>query len=252
MSDNVKSFIRQEYSKIARQEKNSCCGGDCSCTASFELGYTKEDLKNAPSNSNMGLGSGNPVSYAGLKEGETVLDLGCGGGFDCFLARKEVGEKGYVIGVDMTPDMINLSKANLLKTSYQNIDFKLGEIEHLPVDNETIDVIISNCVINLSLDKRQVFKETYRVLKKGGRLSIFDSIAIREIPQEIRQDLFLHSSCIAGAQSADSIKSMLEEAGFSEIELTMKDQKEQSSCSCSSMENNGKYTASYLIQAKKI
>lgn len=248
MSHTIKNFIRQEYSKIARQEKSSCCGGGCSCNASLDLGYTQEDINNAPAKSNMGLGSGNPVVYARLKEGEVVLDLGCGGGFDCFLARKEVGDDGYVIGVDMTADMINLAKANLGKTSYQNIDFILGEIEHLPIENEAIDVIISNCVINLSLEKSQVFKEAYRVLKKGGRLSIFDSVAVKEIPQQIRQDLYLRSSCIAGAESADNIKKMLEAAGFSEIKLTLKSPKNQSSCSCGTDKT---YTASYLIEALK-
>jgi arsenite methyltransferase len=160
--EKIREFIRKNYTGVAlKSSERGCCGGGCNCSCapasinetSIAIGYTNEDLLNVPPESNMGLGCGNPIAIAELKEGETVLDLGCGGGFDCFLARAQVGETGYVIGVDMTPDMINLARSNAQKTGYTNVEFRLGEIEHLPVGDSSVDVIISNCVINLSLDK---------------------------------------------------------------------------------------------------
>lgn len=189
----------------------------------MQLGYTLEDVNNVPLNSNLGLGCGNPVAIASLKKGEVVLDLGCGGGFDCFLASKQVGDTGYVIGVDMTPEMIALARKNAEKGGYKNVEFRLGEIEHLPVADESVDVIISNCVINLSQDKERVFKEAYRVLKPGGRLSISDIVAIAELPNEIRQDLNMIAGCIGGAESVENIRKMMQKAGFKDIRLTPKD-----------------------------
>jgi arsenite methyltransferase len=184
---------------------------------SLNLGYAESDFEGVPTESNMGLGCGNPLAMAALKEGETVLDLGSGGGFDCFLAAKAVGESGKVIGVDMTPEMIKLARQNAAKGSYNNVEFRLGEIEHLPVADNSVDVIISNCVINLALDKEQVFHEMYRVLKPGGRISVSDIVAAAEIPPEIRNDLTRIAGCIAGAEQVNNVRAMLEKAGFASI-----------------------------------
>ncbi len=188
----------------------------------MKIGYTEEDISNVPVESNMGLGCGNPIAIASLKKGEVVLDLGSGGGFDCFLASKQVGETGLVIGVDMTLDMIMLARQNAEEDGYNNVEFRLGEIEHLPVADESVDVIISNCVINLSPDKEKVFKEAYRVLKFGGRLSISDVVATADLPEEIRQDLSLMAGCIAGAEYVENIRIMIQQAGFKNIKLVLK------------------------------
>lgn len=259
MSDNTKrNFIRKQYAKIARKETAGCYSKGCCCgstadvsKSSFQIGYTEEDLNSVPSESNMGLGCGNPIAIANLIEGETVLDLGCGGGFDCFLARKKVGEKGYVIGVDMTPDMISLARKNAEKSGYSNIDFRLGEIEHLPIENGIIDVIISNCVINLSLDKQQVFKEAYRVLKKGGRLSVSDVVQTAILPENIQKDLEMLSSCITGAEHVGKIKIMLENAGFTDIKMMPKENSREIISTWVPGSNMEDYVASYIIEAKK-
>mgnify|MGYP000892631747 FL=1 len=177
-NDRIRKHVRKNYGNIASKGSvGGCCSGGCSCNGeptdigktSVKIGYAEEDLADVPVGSNMGLGCGNPIAITNLKEGETVLDLGCGGGFDCFLASKKVGETGLVIGVDMTPNMISLARNNAEEDGYKNVEFRLGEIEHLPVTDESVDVIISNCVINLSPDKEKVFNEAYRVLKNGGR-----------------------------------------------------------------------------------
>lgn len=199
----------------------------------------------------MGLGCGNPVAIAALKEGETVLDLGSGGGFDCFLARGQVGETGRVIGVDMTPDMIELARKNVIKTGYANVEFRLGEIEHLPVENESVDVIISNCVINLSLDKKQVFKEAFRVLKTGGRLSVSDVVATAVLPDYVKSDLIMYSGCIAGAEHFDNIKCMLLEAGFKDIKMTPKDNSRDIIKDWVPEINAEDFIASFIIEAIK-
>jgi arsenite methyltransferase len=199
----------------------------------------------------MGLGCGNPIAIAALKAGETVLDLGSGGGFDCFLARRRVGEAGAVIGVDMTPDMIRLARANAEKSGYSNVEFRLGEIEHLPVADNAVDVIISNCVINLSLDKEQVYRDAYRVLKPGGRLSISDVVATAELPEPVKQDLKLLAGCIAGAEHADKVRLMLRDAGFVNIVLTPKDNSREIIASWVPGRNLEDYVASYIIEANK-
>jgi len=175
----------------------------------------------------MGLGCGNPLAIAALKEGEIVLDLGSGGGFDCFLAAKAVGESGKVIGVDMTPEMLKLARQNAAKGGYNNVEFRLGEIEHLPVADNSVDAIISNCVINLALDKQQVFNEMYRVLKPGGRISVSDIVATAEIPREVRNDLAKIASCIAGAERVDNVRAMLEKAGFAGIHINPQEGSEE-------------------------
>ncbi|GAA0092554.1 arsenite methyltransferase [Paraclostridium bifermentans] len=182
---DIKNIVRDSYSKIVTNESNlSCCGEDISKS----IGYSNEDMNIVPKDSNLGLGCGNPHLIADIQEGETVLDLGSGAGFDCFLASKKVGDKGLVIGVDMTPEMLSQARNNSLSNNYKNVDFRLGEIENLPVANDLVDVIISNCVINLSPNKQRVYDEAYRVLKMGGRLSISDIVLMKDLTQEMKQD----------------------------------------------------------------
>ncbi|MEE9557798.1 MAG: arsenite methyltransferase [Candidatus Adiutricales bacterium] len=219
-------------------EAASCCGPSdgmadaASCggqsTASTErmsaiMGYSKEDVESVPEGANMALGCGNPVALASMKPGETVVDLGSGGGFDCFLASKEVGETGTVIGVDMTAAMISLARKNVTKMETNNVEFRLGEIENLPVADNTADIIMSNCVINLSPDKQSVYREAYRVLKPGGRLSISDVLATAQLPEKVRNDLALVGACIGGAATTEDVTEMIEQAGFQEITITPKD-----------------------------
>lgn len=255
--EEVRDFIRKNYTEVALTGSESgCCGGGCSCgtpinikETAIKLGYTESDLANVPLGANMGLGCGNPVAISSLKPGEVVLDLGSGGGFDCFLAREQVGETGYVIGVDMTPDMIQLARRNLAESSLTNMDFRLGEIEHLPVADASVDVIISNCVINLALDKAQVFREAYRVLKPGGRLSISDVVATAPLPQKIKEDMALIASCIGGASYVEDVKAMLTEAGFTNICLTPKDNSREIIKSWAPDKNIEDFIASFIIEA---
>lgn len=255
-----RNLIMKNYSAVAvSRGQNGCCGSGCSCSdepldvsaAARALGYSEDELLSVPDVANMGLGCGNPLAIAALKPGETVLDLGSGGGFDCFLASKQVGPDGLVIGVDMTPDMIMLARENAHKARYANVSFRLGEIEHLPVADSSVDVIISNCVINLSLDKEKVFKEAWRVLKSGGRLSISDVVATAELPDHIRNDLNMLSGCISGAEHIDSLRTMLMDAGFSDIRLEPKDNSRDILRSWVPGKNVEDYVASYLIEATK-
>jgi len=254
-NEEVRQFIRERYAGVAKGAQPSCCGGGCSCGGPQEtaalLGYDEGDLSDAPSASNMGLGCGNPIAIAALKAGETVLDLGSGGGFDCFLARKQVGETGQVIGVDMTPDMIALARKNATEMGYTNVDFRLGEIEHLPVADGSVDAIISNCVINLSLDKEQVFSEMFRVLRPGGRISTSDVVAIAEIPQGLRDDFGMIASCIGGAEHIDTIKAMLQEIGFGDIRLYPKENSAEIVNSWLPEGGLDSYIASYIMEAVK-
>jgi arsenite methyltransferase len=211
----------------AKQE-NSCCGNEdfsIEKMAAYmgSLGYSKEDLANVPDGANMMLGCGNPVALASLKPGETVVDLGSGGGFDCFLAAKEVGETGRVIGVDMTPDMISKARKNVEKIQTRNVEFRLGEIEHLPIADNTADIIMSNCVINLSPDKVSVYQDAYRVLKPGGRLAISDVVATAPLPDEIKNNLALLGACIGGAATIEDTEEMLKKAGFTDVSITPHD-----------------------------
>jgi len=259
--EEIREAIQKRYAQIAinNSEGGGCCDGGCSCNssqtdvnkASLIMGYLKEDLSSVPSDSNMGLGCGNPTALAALREGETVLDLGSGGGFDCFLARRQIGETGYVIGVDMTPEMLRLARQNAKISGYTNIDFRLGEIEHLPVADLSVDVIISNCVINLSPDKEQVYKEAYRVLKPGGRLSISDIVATAELPEEIKQDLTLMAGCVAGAEYVENIRAMMESVGFKNIILKPKDNSKVILESWVEDGNVEDFVASYYIEAIK-
>lgn len=227
----IRAAVKERYGDIARED-SSCCGENI--IDPFDLiqpekqsslmGYSTEELASVPEGANMGLGCGNPQAIAALKPGEVVLDLGSGAGFDSFLAAKQIGSTGKVIGVDMTPDMINRAEENAQKGSFSNVEFRLGEIEKLPIEDDSIDVILSNCVINLSPDKPAVFREAFRVLKPGGRLAISDMVASVELPPEIREDLSLYSSCVAGALRVDELQEILKEAGFNDIHINPKDE----------------------------
>ena len=232
----IRDAVRERYSQIAGSgpiAAKSCCGPDC-CSPqedfdiqSFKLGYSSEELKQVPEGANLGLGCGNPQAIAALKPGETVVDLGSGAGFDAFLAAKQVGETGQVIGVDMTPAMISKARNNAEKVNLSQVEFRLGEIENLPVADKTADVIISNCVINLSPEKPKVFKEAFRILKHGGRLAISDVVALKELPEHIKSDLALYSGCVAGASSISALTKMMEEAGFSNIRINPKEESKE-------------------------
>lgn len=230
--DSARNQVRKWYGEIAKSEGSCCCnssplGNLGNASASAKLGYSSSEMNAVPDGSNMGLGCGNPGAIAALKEGETVLDLGCGGGFDCFLASSKVGAIGKVIGVDMTPDMISKARINAEKGNYNNVEFRLGEIEHLPVADSSVDVIISNCVINLSPDKKQVYEETYRVLKSGGRIAISDVIATNPFPDEIKNNSDNYCGCISGAITVTEIEKILSEIGFKNIKVQLKEESKQ-------------------------
>lgn len=223
---NIKEIVKKGYAKIAKQKSsccgpaNSCCGSpDTSETISRKIGYSEEEIKAAPEGANLGLGCGNPLAHASLKEGETVLDLGSGTGFDCFLAAHRVGKSGKVIGVDMTQEMVQKAKENASKGNYENVDFKLGEIEDIPVTDNSVDIVISNCVINLSPDKGKVFKEAFRILKPGGRLMISDIVLLKELPDFIKNSIEAYVGCVSGAILKDEYIEALAAAGFQEIKI---------------------------------
>ncbi|MEJ2643982.1 MAG: arsenite methyltransferase [Gammaproteobacteria bacterium] len=235
-ADRIREQVRDSYAKVAQADsagescgiESGCCGvaSDAQINAliSTRLGYAEDDLSSAPEGADMGLGCGNPRAIANLQVGDVVLDLGSGGGFDAFLAAREVGRQGRVMGVDMTPVMVTKARANAAKGGFANVEFRLGEIEHLPVEDASVDVIISNCVINLSPDKPQVFREAFRVLKVGGRLAIADVVASTELPEALRSDPALYAGCMAGASQLDELQSMLEDAGFRDIRIQPKDE----------------------------
>ncbi len=224
--DEIKKVVRKNYADIAKQNRScctpidTCCGGSESKQFdSKNIGYSEEELAALPEGADLGLGCGNPVAIASLKEGETYLDLGSGAGIDCFIASKKVGKTGKVIGVDMTPDMIDKARENASKGDFENVEFRLGEIEHLPVADNSVDIITSNCVINLSPDKKAVFKDAYRVLKPGGRLMISDIMLLKELPDYILNSLAAYVGCIAGAMLKDEYLKLVEEVGFSNIQI---------------------------------
>ncbi len=248
-SDQLRDRVREGYAEIARsgqwsgvkaateaQDAAGCCGGGGCCgpttltadQVALAVGYAGQDLTILPEGSNMGLSCGNPTALASLKPGEVVLDLGSGGGFDCFIAGPKVGAEGRVIGVDMTPEMLTKARGNLAKYREQsgldNIEFRLGEIEHLPVPDASVDVVISNCVINLSPNKRQVWREIARVLKPGGRVAVSDLALLKALPQGIRDDLEALVGCVAGADLVDEVRASVLEAGLTDLEITAKPQ----------------------------
>jgi ubiquinone/menaquinone biosynthesis C-methylase UbiE len=187
----------------------------------MKIGYSTEDISNAPDGADLGLGCGNPQAIASLKQGEVVLDLGAGAGFDSFLAAQQVGATGKVIGVDMTPAMLEKACANAKKANVENVEFRLGEIEHLPVADASVDVIISNCVINLSPDKHAVFQEAFRVLKPGGRLAISDVVTLKPLPEALNRSVAAHACCISGATELGRLEAMLTASGFSDIHISV-------------------------------
>jgi arsenite methyltransferase len=198
-------------------QASSCCSP--ADTAAMAVGYSAEELQAIPEDARMGLGCGNPTALASLKEGEVVLDLGAGGGIDCFLAAIAVGRTGKAIGVDMTPEMLHCARDNARKGGYDNVEFRLGEIENLPVADNTIDVVISNCVINLSPDKTRVFEEAYRVLKPGGRLMVSDMVLTRELPEDVKNSLAAYAGCVAGASMKEDYLMNIANAGFENVEV---------------------------------
>jgi arsenite methyltransferase len=218
---NVKKAVRKGYARIA--QSGSSCG--CSCdpqaaaSVSKSIGYSDEEVSSVPEGSDLGLGCGNPVALASLRPGETVVDLGSGAGFDCFLAAAKVGDRGRVIGVDMTPEMVDKARCNARRGGYSNVEFRLGEIEHLPVPDRTADIVISNCVINLVPDKRQVFRDAFRVLKPGGRLMVSDIVLLAELPAALRDSIAAYVGCLSGASLKHDYLAEIEAAGFTEVKV---------------------------------
>jgi arsenite methyltransferase len=233
--EEVTKQVRTRYANVAKQSSSCCCSGKsaspqsslCCGTSntatakdiSKNIGYTDTDVNSVPDGANLGLGCGNPIALATLKEGEVVLDLGSGAGFDCFLAAARVGSKGKVIGVDMTPEMLDKSRENARKGNYKNVEFRLGEIENLPVADNSVDVIISNCVINLSQDKPKVFKEAYRALKPGGRLMVSDIVLLADLPETILSSIEAYVGCIAGASKKSDYLEAIQTAGFKDVKV---------------------------------
>ncbi len=224
--EDIKKVVREWYARIAKQGSSccipasSCCGSsDIAQEISKKIGYNEEELRSVPEGANLGLGCGNPVAIASLKEGEVVVDLGSGAGFDCFLAARKVGKKGKVIGIDMTPEMIEKARQNARRGGYENVEFRLGEIENLPVADNSVDVIISNCVINLSPDKKRVFTEAFRVLKPGGRLIISDIVLLKELPDSIKNSIEAYIGCLSGAIMKDEYIEAIRKAEFQDVRV---------------------------------
>lgn len=238
--EEVQKTVRERYGKIAKESDaagcgcggtatklkiSPCCGNAPSAVGeiSKKVGYSEEEINAVPEGANLGLGCGNPIALASLKEGETVLDLGSGGGFDCFLASEKVGAKGKIIGVDMTAEMLDKARENARKGGYKNVEFRLGEIENLPAADNSADVIISNCVINLSNDKPRVFAEAFRVLKPGGRLMVSDIVVLKELPEHIRESIDAYIGCVAGASTKAEYIKAIKTAGFEKVKVVSED-----------------------------
>jgi arsenite methyltransferase len=225
---DIRTTVRDKYGAIAEDKVSGCCGPDatsgcgCGCAAGDvleQIGYTAEQAAAVPEGSNLGLGCGNPLAYAGVQPGETVLDLGSGAGVDCFLAAREVGPTGRVIGVDMTAAMLERARGNAAKSGAANVEFRLGEIEHLPLADASVDVVISNCVVNLSPDKPQVFREAFRALKPGGRMVVSDLVLRRPLAPELQKNVDLHVGCVAGASLEADYLGFIRDAGFQKVEI---------------------------------
>jgi SAM-dependent methyltransferase len=256
-ADQIRATVREAYGTVASQkQQGGCCGGGTSCCgptggSSKRLGYTDADLAAVPEGADLGLGCGNPQAIAGLQPGERVLDLGSGGGFDAFLAARQVGPDGRVIGVDMTPQMIALARTNAATVGLGQVDFRLGTIEQLPVDDASVDVIMSNCVINLSPDKPAVFREAFRVLAPGGRLAISDMVAIGDLPAAVAEDPAAYTGCIAGAAPVADIERMVAAAGFGRVRVTVQAQSRDLVEDWSPGSGAAQVVASALIEAVK-
>jgi arsenite methyltransferase len=259
-SNAVREEVRSTYGKIALQQQNGCCatGSSPSCgadwpasTSATQLGYSADEIAELPQGADLGLGCGNPQAIASLKPGETVLDLGSGTGFDCFLAARAVGPTGRVRGVDMTPEMLAKARANAAKAGTSNVEFRLGEIEALPIADQSIDVIISNCVINLSPDKLRVFREAFRVLRPGGRVAVADIVRSAELPPELSADLAAHCGCVAGAASVEELEAKLKAAGFTDIRIRPKDSSRDFIRNWIPGRNAADYVVSATIEAVK-
>lgn len=228
-TNSIRDDVRKKYGAIAsvnsqtlsKDAASSCCGGSGVMIENLSkmMGYSNKDLAHTPHQANMGLGCGNPTAIASLKQGETVLDLGSGGGFDCFLAAGEVGESGKVIGVDMTPEMVSLARKNAAEINLKNVEFRLGEIENLPASDNSVNVVISNCVINLSPNKKRVFQEAFRVLTPQGRLMVSDIVLLKELPEKIAGNFEAYAGCLAGAELKDRYLNLIREAGFQQVEI---------------------------------
>lgn len=221
----IKKEVRTRYAKVAKTS-GSCCASNVGCCSaptkeqvSKMIGYSEEEVNAVPEGANLGLGCGNPTALASLKEGERVVDLGSGAGFDCFLAAKRVGKRGKVIGVDMTPEMLDKARANAKKGKYTNVEFRLGEIENLPVADNSVDVIISNCVINLAPNKKRVFEEAYRVLAPNGRMMVSDIVLLKPLPDPVQKNVEAYAGCIAGAEIKDKYLEQIRSAGFKEAKV---------------------------------
>jgi arsenite methyltransferase len=243
-SESLKAAVRQTYGRIAAAETTGCCHGPGCCGTAIAppsnaIGYSDEERQSVPEGSDLGLGCGNPQAIAELRNGERVLDLGSGAGFDAFLAARQVGPNGFVVGVDMTVEMVTKARANVLRTDLGNVEFRLGEIEHLPAADTSVDVIMSNCVINLSTDKPAVFREAFRVLAPGGRLAIADMVAVRALPGSIRDDPGAYAGCVAGAAPVSDIVRMANDAGFQDVAVEVRPAAREA------------HVASALIRAKK-
>jgi SAM-dependent methyltransferase len=258
--DDVRRAVRAAYGRAAKGGGGCCGPAASSCcvpasrperNAASKQGYSDADIDAVPDDSIMGLGCGNPTAIASLKEGETVLDLGAGGGIDCFLSATKVGPKGRVIGVDMTPEMVEKARRNARKVGVSNVEFRLGEIEHLPVADESVDVIISNCVINLSPDKASVFRDVFRVLRPGGRLCVSDIVALAPMPEALAKDMAMVSSCIGGAATVDEITTWLEQAGFRDIDIAVNEESRAFIADWMPEQGIEKYVASATVEAIK-
>ena len=262
-AETVRKAVRETYGRAAAKVAG-CCGPSaaesedpgCGCgspgvTTSGRLGYSDAERQSVPDGADLGLGCGNPQAIAQLRPGETVVDLGSGGGFDCFLASKQVGETGRAIGVDMTPEMVSKARENAEQGGYRNVSFRLGEIEHLPVPDESADAVISNCVINLSPDKPQVYRDAFRVLKPGGRLAIADIAVTAELPEELRKDLALIAGCVAGAVTVEEMRRIVEAAGFRGVRIAPKDGRREIVSQWNPGRKPEEYVVSVNVEASK-
>lgn len=263
--DAIRTSVRENYAKVALKLNSTqdCCTPAPSCCdpsenqnisideISKKMGYTQEELTSIPNGANMGLSCGNPQAIANLKPGEVVVDLGSGGGFDCFLAAPKVGKTGRVIGIDMTPEMISKARRNAEKPGFEQVEFRLGEIEHMPVADNTAHIIISNCVINLSPNKAQVLNEAFRILKPGGRLAISDVVLTAALPESYLSDMNLYSGCISGAISIEEYEALLKEAGFTKISIEPKDESKEFIREWEPNYDLENYIVSAIIQAVK-